>query len=85
MDVSIKSIRDALPIVGRTILEVTCTDHAEDVANYPNPADRKSRIFLHLDDGSTASFVVGQDELAFSYDGYAEDHPFYGQGPEDDA
>jgi hypothetical protein len=73
---TLSSIRDALPITGRTILEVTCTDWEEVVARYPNPDDRKSRIYLHFDDGSTASFVVGEGDLAFSYDGYAEDHPF---------
>jgi hypothetical protein len=75
-DISVDSIREALPITGRTILEVTCTDHAEDILKYPNPDERKGRIFLHLDDGSTASFVVGEGDLGFSYDGYPENHPF---------
>lgn len=70
------SIREALPITGRTILEVTCTDWDETVTQYPDPKDRISRVYLHFDDGSTASFVIGQGNLAFSYDGFPDGHPF---------
>lgn len=67
---SVDSIREALPLIGRTVLEITSDDfdpsHKVDV----------SRIYLHFDDGSTASFPVGENELAFSFDGYPEDHPF---------
>ncbi len=77
---SVASIREALPITGRKIIEITCTDHEEVVEMYPNPADRRSRIYLHFDDGSTASFVIGEGDLAFSYDGFPDDHPFSAGG-----
>ena len=33
-------------------------------------------IYLHLDDGSTVSFVIGEGDKAFSYDGFNDKHPF---------
>ena len=75
---TVSSIREALPIVGRTILEITTDDWEEVRVRYPHVENRQSRIYLHLDDGTTASFAIGDGDLAFSYDGYTEDHPFSG-------
>jgi hypothetical protein len=73
---SVQSIREALPVTGRIILEVTATDWEDVVAEQPDPATRISRIYLHFDDGSTASFAVGDGDLAFSYDNFPDGHPF---------
>lgn len=72
----VATIREALPVIGRMVVEITCDDHDEIAEKFPNPADRISRIYLHFDDGSTASFVVGEGDLAFCFDGYPEGHPF---------
>ena len=73
---AISSIREALPIVGRTILEITTDDWDEVKAKYPDISERQSRIYLHFDDGSTASFCIGEGDKAFSYDGFPDGHPF---------
>ena len=60
-----ESIREALPVVGRTILEVTCDDWDEVKAKQPNHEFRVSQVYLHLDDGSTIALTVGNwDGLA---------------------
>lgn len=73
---TVETIREALPITGRLIVEITTDDWDDVVSKYPNPADRISRVYLHLDNGSTASFVIGEGRLAFSYDGFDPEHPF---------
>lgn len=74
----VSSIREALPIIGRTILEITTDDWEEVRAKYPCIENRQSRIYLHFDDGTTASFVIGNGDLCFSYDGFPDEHPFSG-------
>lgn len=73
---TVETIREGLPITGRKIVDLTTDDWDEVVAKYSNPSDRISRCYLHFEDGSTASFVIGDGDLAFSYDGFPEDHPF---------
>lgn len=67
-----ETIREALPIAGKKILEVTCDDWDEVKADQPDPDSRVSKIYLHLDDGSTVGFFVTQDR-GFTYDGYKEE------------
>lgn len=75
---TVSSIREALPIIGRTVLEITTDDWKEVQAKYPHIESRQSRIYLHFDDFTTVSFVIGEGDLCFSYDGFPEDHPFQG-------
>jgi hypothetical protein len=54
-----RDIRDFLgPLIGKTILDVTTDDWDEVCAEYPNPEDRESNVYLHLSDGTTAAFRV---------------------------
>lgn len=76
MNGTVETIREALPITGRTIVDITTDDWDDVCAEFPDPEDRISRVYVHLDDGSTCSFVIGDGNLAFSFDGYPEDHPF---------
>jgi hypothetical protein len=73
---TVSSIRDALPITGRTIVEITTDDWDEIKEKYPHIEERQSRIYLHFDDGSTASFCIGEGDKAFSYDNFPDGHPF---------
>lgn len=71
-----ESIREALPIVGKKVVEVTCSDHGEPL----DCCDREAiedfsglgHIYLHFDDGSTATFHVIDDRLGFHYEGEEE-------------
>lgn len=67
---SVATIRDALPVIGRTILGIT-----QDDFEGPIPPDQLTSVYLHLDDGSTITMQVSQ-EVGFSYDGYPDGHPF---------
>lgn len=73
---AVSSIREALPITGRTIVEVTTDDWSEVQKKYPDIKERQSRIYLHFDDGSTASFRIGGGDNGFSYNRYPDGHPF---------
>ena len=61
------SIRDALPVAGKRVVEVTCDDWEEVKERFPNLADRVSQVYLHFDDGSTLGIFVTQ-ERGFTYD-----------------
>lgn len=65
------SIRDALPITGKRVVEVTCEDWEDVCARYSNPEDRVSEVYVHFEDGSTLTFLV-TEERGFRYDGYPE-------------
>jgi hypothetical protein len=72
---AVTSIREALPITGRRIVEITTTDF--------EPGMEESRVYLHLDDGSTVSFAIGDGNLGFSYDGFPDGHPFLEDAPDE--
>jgi hypothetical protein len=65
------SIREALPITGRQVADVTCDDWEDVCAEYPRPEDRVTRVYVHFDDGSTLTFHT-TEALEFAYDGYEE-------------
>lgn len=65
------SIRDALPITGKRVVEVTCGDWGEAAAASPNLEDRVSTVYLHFDDGSTLTFFV-TEQRGFCYDGHKD-------------
>lgn len=62
-----ESIREALPIIGKRVVEVTCDDWDDIVAAEPDPELRVSKIYVHFDDGSTLAFELGS---GFHYDGF---------------
>jgi hypothetical protein len=68
------TIREALPIVGKKIVEITADDWDDVVAEQPDVETRVSQIYLHLDDGSTVGFFV-TEHRGFTYDGYKEGEP----------
>lgn len=53
------TIRNVLPLVGRTILEITQHDEIEWLAG------EQAYFCLHFDDGSTLRIVVIEDDMVF--------------------
>src|SRR4051812_47302817 len=62
------TIREALPIVGRRVIEVTCEDWDDLCREQPNVEQRVTPVYVHFDDGSTLTFVTNQ-RSGFWYDG----------------
>jgi hypothetical protein len=69
-----ESIREALPIVGKRVVEVTCDDWEEVCEQHPEPEERASNVYVHFDDGSTLTIVLTPEtpSSGFSYDGFEE-------------
>ncbi len=70
------SIRQFLgKIKGQRVIEVTCDDDPTPMRlvfdGAPVVAD-VTRIYLHFEDGSTATFYALEDQLGFNYDGESE-------------
>ena len=71
MNETYPNIREALPITGKTIADVTCDDWEDIVREQPDPKTRRSMVYLHFTDGATLGFSVTQDH-GFHFDGYDE-------------
>jgi hypothetical protein len=65
------SIREALPITGKSVVDVTCDDWSDVCAEFPEPADRITHVYVHFSDGSTLSFLTSE-AIGFSYDDYPD-------------
>lgn len=69
---SFGTIRDALPVSGKAVVDVTCDDWEEICREYPNPEDREvTKVYVHFDDGSTLTFHCSEN-VGFLYDGHPE-------------
>lgn len=65
------SVREALPIVGKTVVEITCDDKEDSCCN---ACPGFQHVYIHFDDFSTLTIHIRPGEpgveVGFHYDGH---------------